>query len=162
MLGKFEQQWFSAQLAAANEKPLLGYQRNKGDLILRFTWLPSFDHSVVVRVVADPRGEVILQAKRLSGAGGYDPGKVADQVDRRLSREEWSQVEALMQKTDLLGQPQTGCDLGFDGSEWIVEEADDGGYHFLKRWSPQEGPVREIGLLLLKLAGWRWKANDIY
>jgi hypothetical protein len=47
-----------------------------------------------------------------------------------------------------------------DGAEWIVEGVDDTGYHFVDRWSPRRGEVRETGLSLLKLTGWVFK--DVY
>jgi hypothetical protein len=162
VLDDFQQEWFSSHLAAAGERPLIALKPGtpSDTLLMRFVWLPTFDNPVVVRVGASAGGERRLVAVRLSGAGGYEPGEIADRVDRRLSDEEWRRVDSLMARTELLEQQPAECELGLDGSEWIVEAIDDDGYHFLKRWSPQDGPVQEFGTLLLELTG--WKFEDIY
>lgn len=162
VMDDFQQKWFSAHLAAAQEQPLPSYRVADGETVVRFLWLPSFDHSVVVRVIGSPANGGRIEAKRLSGAGGYEPGQVADHVDRRLTADEWQRVKSSIDKTQLFQEPAETCDLGLDGSEWVIEAVDQDGYHFLKRWTPRKGPVREVGLLLLKLTGWHWKADEIY
>lgn len=47
-----------------------------------------------------------------------------------------------------------------DGARWIIETAGPGGYRFIDRQSPDNGPVREVGLVLLGLTG--WEVGDIY
>ncbi len=37
---------------------------------------------------------------------------------------------------------------GNDGSEWIIEGVKGGQYHVLDRWSPADGIVRELGMML--------------
>ena len=41
-------------------------------------------------------------------------------------------------------QDQTGT----DGSQWVIEGVNKGRYHVVDRWTPQLGPVREIGEML--------------
>jgi hypothetical protein len=41
-----------------------------------------------------------------------------------------------------------------DGAQWIIETAGQDGYRFIDRQSPDEGPVRKVGLALLRLTGW--------
>jgi hypothetical protein len=162
VLDDFQQEWFSSHLAAAGEQPLIALAAEKpaDALLIRFIWLPTFDNPIVVRVEGAAVGERRLVAVRLSGAGGYDPGEVAKRVERRLSNAEWQRISSLMARTELLGQQPAECELGLDGSEWIVEAIDRDGYHFLKRWSPERGPVREFGSLLLELTG--WQLGEIY
>jgi hypothetical protein len=162
VMDDFQQKWFSAHLAAAQEQPLPFYWSAGDNTIVRFLWLPSFNHSVVVRVIGSPESGGRIEAKRLSGAGGYAPGQVVDHVDRELTADEWRRIKSSIDRTDLFEQPPETCDLGLDGSEWVIEAIDHDGYHFLKRWTPQKGAVRKVGLLLLKLTGWHWKADDLY
>lgn len=161
-LDDFQQEWFSSHLAAAGERPLVALETGLGSdsFLMRFIWLPTFDNPVVVRLGGSTGDERRLVAVRLSGAGGYDPGKVAARLDRRLSDEEWARIDSLLTRTELLEQQPGECEFGLDGSEWIVESIDDDGYHFLKRWSPQDGAVHEFGSLLLELTGWQF--DDIY
>jgi hypothetical protein len=156
VLNDFEQHWFSEYLAAAGEMPLIRQVEGKRALF-RFIWLPSFNQPVVIRIETANDGQRRIVATRLSGAGGYEPGAAADKIDRRLTQEEGQRIDAMISGSKLLEQPSGECQLGLDGAEWIVEAIDGDGYHFLKRWSPQEGPVREFGLLLLKMTGWKFK-----
>jgi hypothetical protein len=161
-LSDFQQQWFSSHLAAAGEQPLLtlAAETPADAFLMRFIWLPTFHNPVVVRLESTTRGAPRIVAVRLSGAGGYEPGQVFKRIERRLSDEEWQRISSLMARTELLEQEPAECQLGLDGSEWIVEAVDQDGYHFIKRWSPEEGPVREFGSLLLELTG--WQLGEIY
>jgi hypothetical protein len=52
---------------------------------------------------------------------------------------------------------------GKDGARWIIEGAKNGDYHFVDRWSPDDGPVPVIGLLMLKsLAKVKIPAKETY
>jgi hypothetical protein len=53
--------------------------------------------------------------------------------------------------------PAKLCDIGLDGSQWLLEAADSHGYHFVDRFSPESGGVRDLGLALLRLTGWEFK-----
>jgi hypothetical protein len=50
---------------------------------------------------------------------------------------------------------------GTDGARWIIEAVEPStGYTYINRWTPRDGPVREVGLHLLGLTG--WKIDDVY
>ncbi len=156
-LSDFEQQWFSKHLRAAEEPSLFELSKNphRSDS-LRFTWLRSFHAPVIVRLTKGVGGNWRIMAKELSGAGGYDPGKVKRKIDRELSVDEAAAVTALLTRSALPDQ-SGDCVIGVDGAQWIIERVDRDGYHFINRWSPSGGPVREIGEFLLNLTGWRHK-----
>jgi hypothetical protein len=47
--------------------------------------------------------------------------------------------------------------------QWVIEGIDHGKYRLLDRWSPENGPVRELGLYFLRdLAHLRLNADEIY
>jgi hypothetical protein len=163
VMDEFQDGWFSEQLAAAAEPSLAKLAEtgpSSGRSVVRFTWLPSFDHSVTVRLEWAPSGDMHLAARMLSGAGGYAPGAVKQKVDRDLTEGERAAVNKLFASLLLWRQPAALCDMGLDGAEWLFEGTDSAGYHFVKRWSPNNGAVKEAGLAMLKLTGWHFK--DIY
>lgn len=43
---------------------------------------------------------------------------------------------------------------------WLVEASGRGDYRFWSEWSPQDGELRDLALLMLDLTGWR--LQDIY
>jgi len=159
ILDEFRQEWFSSHLNAAGEQPLprIVGRAEPALLSLRFLWLPTFHNPVVIRIETAADGDARMVAKRLSGAGGYDPGTVAAQLERALTKREWQRIARELTESQLFVQPAGDCSLGFDGSEWIIEAVDESGYRFFRRWSPEDGPVRELGDLLLDLTGWQFE-----
>jgi hypothetical protein len=164
ILSDFENKWYSGQLSAAQEPSLYeaanGSARPKGRTV-RFTWLRTFHPPVVVRVeglgTATPR----LIAKQLSGAGGYEPGTISKRVERRLSSPEADTLAADVVRTGVFKLPAVECQMGgMDGAEWLIEGVDEGGYHFVNRWTPRQGKVRDLGLAMLALTGWQFE--EIY
>lgn len=158
-ISKVENDWYPQYWDAAGEPSL--YERSRaattaGTSTLRFTWLPTFHHPVIVRIERSGK-EAKLVAKQLSGESGYEPGIVEREVTRPLSPIEIAKLDAILSATKVLKQRATDCNSGLDGSQWIVEGADRNGYHFVNRWSPQEGPVREFGDFALTLSGWTFE-----
>lgn len=144
--------WYGGHLRAAGELPIF----DSTTPTLRFTWLRTFHAPVVVRLDTTAEGAVQMTATELSGQGGYEPGDVARRVERRLSDEESAALTRMLEETGALAQPPTECRLGLDGAQWILESAGPGGYRFVDRWTPREGPVRELGLHLISLTGWTY------
>ncbi|NML07780.1 hypothetical protein [Sphingomonas sp. G-3-2-10] len=163
ILSDFENGWFSKHLRAAQEPSLYVAARKPpsgDDFILRFTWLRTFHAPVVIRVEPVPGGGFRLAARQLSGAGGYDPGKIAKRVDRAMTAAEVQGLRGVMARNAIFDQAPANCELGMDGSEWIIEGVDRAGYRFFKRWSPDDGAIRAVGLHLIGLSGWSFK--DVY
>jgi hypothetical protein len=169
VIDEFRSRWYSSHLQAAREPRLGGetppYEVN-GLGVLRFTWLRSFDAPVIVRVEATADDGLRLTAKELSGAGGYDPGRIARRVERRLSTEEAAQLTNLLVGSRVLDLPPSDdCPIvddpgngdtfvvRADGAQWVIEANGSTGYRYVDRWSG-EGPVHDLGLHLLGLTGW--------
>ena len=154
-----EKDWYPGHWDAAGEPSL--YERSRvstpaGKSTLRFTWLPTFHHPVIVRIERSG-DDAMLVARQLSGEGGYEPGKVAREVTRSLSATEIAKLGTILSRTKVLEQRATDCDSGLDGSQWIVEGVNRDGYRFINRWSPAEGPVREFGDFAPGLTGWTFE-----
>jgi len=160
-----EDEWYSEDLKAAQENSLLEASRTRrpaGAATYRFTWLRSFHHPVVIRVEERSGRPAALIAKELTGKGGYDPGGIGRHLERQLTQEEAGRFGSTLARTGLLTLPTKDCDAGFgvDGAEWIVEAVDPSGYHLVVRWSPERGPTREGGTMLMGLTGWNY--GDVY
>ena len=155
VLSDFEQQWYSKQLAGAGEPSLLAaaaQPRAPGSASLRFTMLGNFSSGVVVRIEPEG-GRRRLIAKQL--AGGRGPVRVAKSIERPLSRKEAARIDAELERGRIFELAPRPCDAGLDGAQWIFEAADERGYRFTQRWSPEEGPERRLGQLLMRLTGWK-------
>lgn len=162
VISEIEADWYPEHLSAAGEPSVYRMASTvgtSGDRTLRFTWLRTFDAPVFVRV-EHRAGTSRLVAKQLSGAGRYKPGTVVRTVERMLSPDEVVKLERVVSGASLTSMAPADCPGGTDGSQWIIETADQQGYRFVQRWSPENGPLRDLGLALLKLSGWNFK--DIY
>jgi hypothetical protein len=158
VLTDFQSQWYSSHLRAAREPSLSHEARGRrppGAASLRFILLRSFDRPVIIRVET-ARGRARLVARELSGAGGYSPGQVARRLDRPLTAAEARALRDLLARTRPFAEPPRLCQMGLDGAQWIFEAVDAGGYHFLDRWSPEDGAARQLGVFLMGLTGWRF------
>ena len=145
--------WYASQLRAFKEPSLCTSPQKQGETY-RFTMLPTFNFPLTVRIHIESDGTATAIAKRLTGKGGYDPGKLDFERTQTLTRK---QVVALRtaiadnkfwQMATALERP--GC----DGTEWIFEAVRDGRYHIVTRWSPSDkNSYRQLCDRVLRLGG---------
>lgn len=160
VLSDFEARWFSSHLRAAKEPSIYAQSLDPQTEVqeaVRFTWLRSFHPPVTVRVSRDRQDNWRIVARELSGAGGYAPGRIRRTLARELTAAEVAELTAQLSLAGMFADESVDCTIGLDGAQWIVERLDRHGYHFINRWSPSDGPVREVGLFLVGLTGWHYK-----
>ncbi|MBO9632420.1 MAG: hypothetical protein J7578_04835 [Chitinophagaceae bacterium] len=151
VLDTFVNIWYSRMLSAMKEPVLANLEEDKE--VIRFTWLRTFHHPVAIRIQKE-KNKITLTAKVLNGAGGYEPGKIILNKTIKINEEKWKELQAGLGQIHFFKLPTEIDELGFDGSEWILEVATKHNYHFIARWSP--GPKSEYGkycLQLLTLSG---------
>ncbi|WP_294322589.1 hypothetical protein [uncultured Sphingomonas sp.] len=155
----FERDWYGKHLRAAAEPSLYAMAVRGSADSLRFTWLPSFDAPVIVRVEGLAGRAPRLLAVRLTGQGGYEPGAIADRVDRPLTSAEASDLRRRLIAANPLAITPAECGGGgLDGAQWLVERSIGHRYRLTVRWSPEHGAVRATGMAMLRLTGWRFDA----
>jgi hypothetical protein len=104
---------------------------------------------VAIRIDVNADGTSQLISKMTSGAGGYEPGQLVLNSKTLLTK---VQTDSFLGKIkehqfwQLAAKREPG---GLDGAQWILEGVKEGKYHIVDRWSPTDGPVRAIGLLML-------------
>jgi hypothetical protein len=159
VLDQVSSEYLGTLLVETGEAPLpvIAQEIADDDLLLRFIWLPSFDNKVVVRVSVTHIGHQ-LTAYQIPSDGAENPERKS--VSRFLSAEEAEVLDSLIQASRIFSEPAADPRglPDIDGAEWVVELADAEHYHLLRRWSPDDGPVREIGTAMLELTGWEFAA----
>jgi hypothetical protein len=163
---QFRADWYSKHLIALREHSLLTQSREQtAGEIYRFLWLRTFHHPICVRLSIRRDGTAVLTSKETNGKGGYQPGKLIHTTTRELSKEE---VRSLRERFDSVvsRQPPTKRDdasVGLDGAQWIFEASQMGSYRVVDRWSPPTGdPVHALGTMLLDMADFRLRRQDVY
>lgn len=160
-LDPFEREWFSEQLRAAGEDPVKLPTENE---VFRFTWLRSFHAPIVVRVNCDEK--CILNAKQLSGAGGYSPGRVQLENRRVLTDKEMKELKALANRLEGWVYKPDEEIIGMDGAKWILETAKGDNYQAWNLWSPGGEKAAEIYvdmcLYMLNLTNFTMEKGNVY
>lgn len=161
----FQEHWYGGQLQALHEKPLCCETGDHGRVI-RFVWLRSFHHPVVIRLTERKPGSWRLVTKIGGGAAGYAPRGTLAEYERAVSS---SEVAAVISQVDPTAQfwrmpsaeppsrtclPDKEClvEVHLDGAQWIIEVRDEARYHYVDRFSPEDGPIRELGARLMALS----------
>ncbi|MEH6759444.1 MAG: hypothetical protein V7676_18375 [Parasphingorhabdus sp.] len=155
IVGEIESEWYPKQWLAASEGSYydLAQCDTLPEFSLRFSYIPSFDPSVFIRIEAEGEGLKLI-AKELTGAGGYDPGRLGRSKELRLTDQQAERLQKLLDAEALFQMPSKTCEMGFDGSQWIFEMVDKDGYKMVNRWSPQKGAPHAVGMYLVELSGW--------
>jgi len=142
------------------EEPSLADATAKGDSF-RFLWLRTFHAPIAVRVDVTAN-DATITAVQLSGAGGYDPGVVSERSVRHLSASNLDSLQLALQTAHFWELPSWERASGADGSRWVVEARSSSTYRVVDRWTPRDGPFRDLGLCFLKLAGVKVEPRYIY
>ena len=156
-LAQFSLNWYSNHLEAL-EEPILYDTISKS--IIRFTWLRSFHHPIVVRVeLTTDKAEIFW--KMSDGAGGYGPGKIIKDKSRELKELETKSIISELDSLEFYHIPTNSSGMvGTDGAQWILEVLKNGNYHVVDRWSG--GVIESFCLKLLNLTSLKIKDDDVY
>jgi hypothetical protein len=168
--------WYGKQLKALHEPSLWELSRNDPKVeAYRFLWLRSLHHPVAVRLVVRQGGSGWMHVRMTSGQSGYETGRIIRYGVSWLTKSKTQSLVAALAAADFWNLPtlvgvneaRPGLDgtvgIGLGGAQWVVEGVKDGRYHVVDRWSPgSEDPVREIGMLSLKLGRFRVRPSDVY
>ncbi|MXP27562.1 hypothetical protein GRI58_01840 [Porphyrobacter algicida] len=147
--------WFSGMLRAAYEPSFTQKRHEEGDRYnahYRVMVLPTFEHPIIVRFDIGPQGGKLV-ASLLSGAGGYQPGKVIRRVDRAITAAELAKLKGLVSQNELRNLPTSICWGGLDGKETVFEFLDASGYKVMHRWEVAR-PLAKLESFALSLTGW--------
>lgn len=161
-IDSFRAQWYGNFLDAMQEPSLWARSTQTRNPSYRFLWLRSFHHPVVIRLEVQPDHICALTVKVGLGSGGFDPGMLI-QNDTRVLTKEQSDALLVHLTAAFWSAPQEGPSTGgTDGAQWIIEGIDSGRYHLADRWSPSTGPIRDLGMELIRLASLQIPANELY
>jgi hypothetical protein len=140
---------FGGVLEALQEKPLP--RGEAAGATYRYTFMPSFSASIMVRVERAPSGETRLIRKELTPLGEKVTALAGTQT-RRLTDSEWRSIEVLAQGASFWTLPPDTFEMGLDGAQLLLEGAGPRGYHVVHRWSPDDGSFLRLCARLRELA----------
>jgi hypothetical protein len=128
--------------------------------------LPPIQGRSQESVLSTSNGTSTLTTKITSGEGGYKPGKILVNRKRPLTQDETAGVIARFNELgfwDLPAYEKPHESVDLDGAQWVLEGVKDGKYHLTRRWSPANGPVRTLGIvMLIDVAKLKLLYQDVY
>ena len=156
--------WYSEQLTALQEPSLFEAKQDSTVQSYRFLWLRSFHHPVAIRVLIYADGSGVVVTKMADGSGGNKPGKLILNKTEPLSPDAAKIFTQRIHQLNYWTLPMRDTNpSGTDGAQWVIEGIDHGTYHLVDRWSPNDGPVRKLGLYFLHdLSGSYLKNEEVY
>src|SRR5262252_10361713 len=111
--------------------------------IYRLTVIPTFFNPIKIRVEKQ-KTNYLLIAKRLSGQGGYDAGRLKTEKRRKLTSAEFRHLTELLRAVSFWESPYLLPNKGpnekgeltvcLDGSEWVMEGSKGGQFHAINRY----------------------------
>ena len=153
---KLEAYWLSDELADLGEPSL--YQRAAGSpRAVRLIWLAGSPRPMIVRLEAEGDGRWTMTARTLALLADQQgrEGTSLNEIVRPLSVEESESFERLLEQSDLMASPSSGCRGAPDALSVIIETFDpDEGYRYAHRQEPWDGPVFDLGAFMYGLVGW--------
>lgn len=156
VLEEFEADWYSSALLGLHEEPLFP-QREQRHRTVRFTLLRSFHAPLTISTSETENGQLRISGTWSSGADGCETAPGGCRISRVLSEQERARLTSVQ---SLLRKRSYGCWSGVDGSMWIVESSGRGSYRFWSEWSPQNGELRNLAVVMIELSG--WDVREIY
>jgi hypothetical protein len=165
---QFSVDWYSKHLKALHEPSLWELSRKDPHAeVYRFLWLRSFDHPIAVRLVIRASGSGWMNSRMTSGQGGFEPGGITRYNVFWLTKAKTQEFLNALQSANFWNLPalleSNEHSVELDGAQWIVEGVRNGRYHVVDRWSPEKGdPVREFGLVALKLGRFKIRSGELY
>jgi hypothetical protein len=172
----FKEQWYTNQLHALKEPSLWELSKTQRTQTYRFLWLRSFHQPISVRLEISHDGTGVLTTKATSGRGGYKPGNLVTNKTRALTKEQATWFLDRIEEVGFWSLPvyekphkgvgpngESTVEVNLDGAQWILEGIKDGQYHVADRWSPENGPVRTLGIIMLiDLANLKLLYEEVY
>jgi hypothetical protein len=121
-------------------EPLLNAEAETIPESYRFTYFPTFENPWTIRLIVRSENSGDLIVKRLSGKGGYDPGKLDLTRTLPITGERFNKLIEILRKPDAarpygnLTELQVGMLAGLDGSTWHLETRRGQGYRCADVW----------------------------
>ena len=116
------------------KEPVLHESINGTPTTFRVLILPTIGNSIAIRIVKV--GELYeLTSKRLSGDGGYNPGKLIENRTVALSADQAYMLDDILLKLEFMQMPtsEVSSPAVLDGTRWILEGIIAGEYHLVDR-----------------------------
>lgn len=136
MLPAYSQERFpyKQQLAAFKESLLT--TDNSPNHIYRFIWLRTFNNPISVRIEKH-NDDYNLYWKVTDGKGGYEPGKLVIDKQKRITKENWKKFLSLIKQVNFWNMQQNLEEPPVsDGAQWVLEGKSASLYHFVDIQSP--------------------------
>lgn len=156
----FVNTWYSKHLFAMKE-PVIYTDKSQTETY-RFTWLRTFHNPIAIRIEKN-KDTYMLYWKLSDGAGGYQPGKLTINKQKKIDKSTWDEFQNHLNQIDFWKMNPNEKTFGNDGSQWILEGKTTTQYNVVDRWTPSEkSKYYECCDFLIGLTDLKIKRKDKY
>lgn len=143
--------WYSDFMLAFNEQSFINIEDTPKETY-RFTWLRTYHSPYCFIISFNPDSSATLVVKKTDGKGGYSPGNLIVNDTLNIEFIDAKHIRKLIRKSKFWSLNTNDNRIGCDGSEWIFEGKRFSDYHLVRRWTPQKGNLKKIGVNIIKFA----------
>ena len=148
-LDAFIQTWYGKYLDVLDNENLI-IVNNKN--VVRFTCLRTFHKPFSIKVIWDNNNANLIY-NMSNGMGGYRSGELMNHYEKILNNDQIKKLIEIININNAFNESTIINELGFDGSQWIIEINIGGRYKVIDRWTPSKGVAYNIGIYLIELSG---------
>jgi hypothetical protein len=140
--------WYSRELPSLGEEPLwpLAPGTVSAFRIIVSPCLSSGSESASLTILPDGTGRIRFRARDLRKLN------LTTDKSYTLDAQQIAKFLGALERTEFWKMPTDSSRHGFDEADWIVEGTQNGTYHVVKRWCPDNTPFRQLARDLFKLA----------
>jgi hypothetical protein len=129
--------WLSKYYAAQLEQPFTCFEDQAE--VYRLLYAPSFEYPTSIRIWREGN-QYQMAIKQLSTENPLEasPKDLILNVTRPITVEEWNRFQELLKKANFWSMQSPDMrEQGFDGISLLLEGKNDGKYHAVFRWTPE-------------------------
>lgn len=155
---KFKEFWNTKVLGSFKEESLEQLPKTVTESY-RFTWIPSFDNPIAIRVWRSENNHFLV-AKRLNTTG-FELGRLSFENTISLTEAQWHQLINLLEQTSFWNLPSVDIEdePTEDGAYYVFEGNKGNQFHEVHRTTKTD-EVRQIGAYIIELSGIKTNYKD--
>ncbi len=133
-------------------KPLAGETMASAEECFRFLWLRAFHRAALFEVRFKADGTGVFESKLWEEGRRPELGRWVTQRTVALDAKARAAHRETLDHLGFFALPFYDGRIGYDGAGWFFEVRDGERSHAVYCWSPEPGPLRELGVSLIEAA----------
>jgi hypothetical protein len=155
-----DSEWYKKHLLAMKE-PRLGTEKVSEDYFAyRVLYLPTWASPLCIRIETQSK-DIVYRAIKLSGEGGYAPGEIKSEINKKIEAQDLTRLKDTISKIDI-NHVLNDETFGLDGTQLIIEIVQNNNYTVIDLWTPEYETKERKLQAVLKLFNQQFSEAGFY